>query len=134
MPGPEARPAIGEAVARLRALAEGRIPERLPAGGDGEEGALAASVNGLIDRHAELLAFITPLARGELGTAPPRAGNFLAAPFKELQARLLHLTWQAGQVARGDYSQRVDFMGEFSAAFNAMVEEIGRASCRERVS
>jgi methyl-accepting chemotaxis protein len=32
-----------------------------------------------------------------------------------------HLTWQAKQVANGDYSQRVDFMGEFSEAFNFMI-------------
>ena len=32
-----------------------------------------------------------------------------------------HLKWQAKQVAKGDYSQRVDFMGEFSEAFNFMI-------------
>ena len=38
-----------------------------------------------------------------------------------LHSSLMHLTWQAGEVAKGDYSQRVDFMGDFSEAFNAMV-------------
>ena len=47
----------------------------------------------------------------------------------------MHLTWQAEQVARGDYSQRVDFMGDFSRAFNAMVEslEIKERELRERI-
>jgi hypothetical protein len=33
---------------------------------------------------------------------------------------LLHLTWQAKQVAAGYYSQHFDFMGYFSQAFNEM--------------
>ncbi|MFH1883837.1 MAG: ATP-binding protein [Planctomycetota bacterium] len=54
----------------------------------------------------------------------PRTANVLASPFKELHARLLHLTWQAERIAEGDYHQRIDFMGTFSAAFNSMVEKL----------
>jgi signal transduction histidine kinase len=61
-----------------------------------------------------------------LGVSPPPATNFLASPFKELHSRLTHLTWQAERVAQGDYSQRVDFMGDFSRAFNFMVESLER--------
>jgi len=43
---------------------------------------------------------------------------------KALQANLQHLTWQVGQVAEGDLSQRVDFMGDFSTAFNKMVLQL----------
>jgi len=50
--------------------------------------------------------------------------NELAAPLKSLNASLRHLTWQAQQIARGDYKQRVAFMGEFSSAFNTMVEQL----------
>ncbi len=116
-----------EAAARLGELAAGRIPSPLevPAAPP-EAAALAAAVNRLIDAQAEVRAFVEPLARGELGVAPPKAGNPLAAPFKELHSRLTHLTWQAEQVARGDYGQRVDFMGDFSRSFNRMVEELGR--------
>jgi hypothetical protein len=39
---------------------------------------------------------------------------------------LCHLTWQAKQVASGDYGQRVDFMGEFSEAFNFMIHALER--------
>jgi diguanylate cyclase (GGDEF)-like protein/PAS domain S-box-containing protein len=38
-----------------------------------------------------------------------------------MHARLSQLTRQTQEIARGDYSQRIDFMGEFSEAFNAMV-------------
>lgn len=43
---------------------------------------------------------------------------------KTLQAHLRHLTWQVEQVANGDFSQRVDFMGSFSSAFNSMVLQL----------
>ena len=43
---------------------------------------------------------------------------------KALQANLLHLAWQVEQVAEGDFSQRVDFMGQFSASFNKMVQQL----------
>lgn len=43
---------------------------------------------------------------------------------KNLQATLRHLTWQTGQIAKGDFSQRVEFLGEFSHSFNSMVEQL----------
>lgn len=35
-----------------------------------------------------------------------------------------HLTWQTEQVAKGDFTQRVGFLGEFSSSFNWMVEKL----------
>jgi diguanylate cyclase (GGDEF)-like protein len=43
---------------------------------------------------------------------------------KNLQATLRHLTWQTGQIAKGDFSQRVEFLGDFSHSFNWMVEQL----------
>ena len=65
------------------------------------------------------------LAKGDLATVQSSRGNEIAAPIKSLLSSLLHLTWQAKQIAKGDYKQRVDFMGEFSVAFNTMVEQLG---------
>ena len=45
---------------------------------------------------------------------------------KQLHAQLTHLTWQAERIAGGDYKQRVDFMGDFSAAFNKMVDQLAQ--------
>lgn len=84
---------------------------------------LCDTVNRLVVSFGEMHDFIRALADGDLDvTAPPH--NRLASPFKQLQASLLHLTWQTGQIAAGDYSQRVYFMGAFSAAFNSMVEAL----------
>ena len=48
----------------------------------------------------------------------------IAGYLKNLQANLRHLTWQVEQIAKGDLSQRVDFMGDFSIAFNLMVDQL----------
>ena len=45
----------------------------------------------------------------------------MAVPLVEMHARLSQLTRQTQEIARGDYTQRIDFMGEFSEAFNSMV-------------
>lgn len=44
--------------------------------------------------------------------------------FKNIHANLNHLTWQAKQVAKGDYSQTVSYLGEFSEAFNTMTQQL----------
>ncbi len=63
------------------------------------------------------------LARGDLSYELRQKGA-LAGALKSLQANLRHLTWQTQQVARGDFTQRVEFMGEFSVAFNEMVYQL----------
>jgi diguanylate cyclase (GGDEF)-like protein len=72
----------------------------------------------------ELRAFAAALARGDLNVSMPSPDNELAAPLKSLHATLRHLTWQTQQVARGDYSQRVDYLGEFADAFNTMTRQL----------
>ena len=109
------------AVQALDELLKGRLPAPLPE--DGQAG-LATRINQLGAFMAEIQGFILPLAKGELSSVPLRSGNFMASPFKELHSRLCELTWQAQQVARGDYAQRIDFMGEFSVAFNSMVQAL----------
>lgn len=36
----------------------------------------------------------------------------------------MQVIWQAKQVAKGDYSQTVSFLGEFSEAFNMMTGQL----------
>ena len=64
------------------------------------------------------------LAAGKFDIPLPPRENALAGPLKSLHASLKHLTWQAQQVAKGDYKQTVDFMGDFSSAFNTMTEQL----------
>lgn len=69
-------------------------------------------------------ALAKAIAKGNLNIQLPPPDNELAAPLKNLHAALKHLTWQSQQVAKGDYHQRVDFMGDFAEAFNTMVEQL----------
>ncbi len=64
------------------------------------------------------------LSKGNLSVKLPPPTNELAAPLKALHASLKHLTWQATQVAKGDYQQRLDFMGEFADSFNTMTKQL----------
>lgn len=50
--------------------------------------------------------------------------GFILANLKALQSNLRHLTWQTKKVAEGDFSQKVDFLGEFSEAFNEMTARL----------
>lgn len=69
----------------------------------------------------EINQFALNLSTGNLEAPVPSRSNYLGGRLKELHAMLSHLTWQAQQVTKGDYSQRVNFMGEFSEAFNTMI-------------
>ncbi|MCL1980722.1 MAG: hypothetical protein FWG62_06570, partial [Proteobacteria bacterium] len=72
----------------------------------------------------ETRRFAQDLSRGDLDGPMPSPGNEIVAPLKSLHASLKHLTWQTQQLAQGDYQQRVEFMGDFSAAFNAMILQL----------
>lgn len=78
----------------------------------------------LADCIREERTFMNALANGDLSLEPPGADNILASPAKALQSSLRHLQWQTEQVAKGDYNQHVDFMGEFSKAFNTMTAQL----------
>jgi signal transduction histidine kinase len=81
-----------------------------------------------VELYTSLLAlrqFALTLANGDL-SQPLRTKGRLAGALKSLQANLRHLTWQTQRVAAGDFSQRIEFMGEFAEAFNAMVARLSQ--------
>ncbi|CQR74633.1 Cyclic di-GMP phosphodiesterase response regulator RpfG [Sporomusa ovata DSM 2662] len=63
------------------------------------------------------------IGNGEL-TYPIKGKGYLPGVLKGLQATLQHLIWQTKVIASGDFSQRVDFLGEFSQAFNDMTRQL----------
>ena len=77
-------------------------------------------------QHAveEMLAYYADLSQGNLSGPVPEKDNFLCVNLKNMHANLNHLTWQAEQVAAGDYSQQVSYLGEFSNAFNMMTRQL----------
>lgn len=85
---------------------------------------LQARIAKLSDMLQELKDYASDLGAGNVDTTPPSRRNYLASGLKQLQSQMLHLTWQTQRVAKGDYLQRIDFMGEFSSAFNEMVDQL----------
>lgn len=71
----------------------------------------------------ELREVTSRLSKGKLDEEIPSNG-FIISNLKALQSKLNHLSWQMTQVSKGDFTQRVDFMGEFSESFNAMCHEL----------
>jgi signal transduction histidine kinase len=105
----------------LQKLASGQIPADVPA--DCECSDQLRELTGYLD---DLRRFVGALTNGDLN-ASIRCPGPLAGSLKGLHANLRHLTWQTQQIAAGDFSQHVDFMGEFSDAFNSMVAALAQA-------
>jgi signal transduction histidine kinase len=122
------QPVLHDIADRICDLLKGKIPGKLEDSDHDDEvvDRLVESVNQLIASFAEIRDFVVPLSQGELHRFAPTRTNVLASPLKELHARLLHLTWQTERIAEGDYQQRVDFMGDFSVAFNTMVARLAQ--------
>lgn len=77
----------------------------------------------LVDTILGLRTLTAGLAHGDLNNTT-KARGYIAANLKSLQANLRHLSWQVKQIAKGDYNQKVDFMGDFSDAFNEMTQRL----------
>ncbi len=76
--------------------------------------------------HANMIALrntLNAFANGDLSPTVFSRG-FIAGSCKALQANLRHLVWKVQQVENGDYTQRVNFLGDFSSAFNSMVVKL----------
>jgi diguanylate cyclase (GGDEF)-like protein len=102
-------------------------PPQLPAG--------FASVDSLQTLYANLISlrdFLYAASNGDMSKQVAFKG-YIGGALKTLQANLKHMTWQTKMVASGDFTQRIEFMGEFSESFNAMVMQLDQ-TLRELVS
>ncbi len=71
--------------------------------------------------------FLSALANGNLTVPPPGDPlheNFMIACYKQIHSNLNHLTWQMQQIVKGDFTQKVRFLGEFSIAFNNPIDSL----------
>lgn len=85
---------------------------------------LGEAMQSFRDLAVELVSYSTRISRGHLSQALPENDSFLFSGLKTLHANLRNLTRQAQQVTKGDYTQQVTNMGEFSVAFNAMTRQL----------
>jgi len=115
-------------------LLKGKIPDPIKLEGqkNDEIHQLGGFINQLLDEIRKSTEAVVDLSNGEITTYIQSKLAFAQA-FKNLQATLKHLIWQTIQIASGDFTQRTYFLGEFSKAFNSMVEQL-ESSHRELLS
>lgn len=104
-------------------ILSGKFPMDLTELEQAEKNTYEAHVYEIIRQMNEAHEFYVQLAQGNLSYQGPRDNAFLG-PAKELQSCLLHLLWQVERVAQGDYSNRVEFFGDFSKGFNIYIEQV----------
>lgn len=102
-------------------LASGQVPATLP-----EELSGIDELEDLRLYMKEMGRFALDISSGNLSTNIKLKGA-LAGALKSLHAGLRHLIWQTQAISKGDFTQRIDFMGDFSDAFNSMVADLQRA-------
>ncbi len=100
------------------------IPADYP---DDEVRQLMEYVNMLVKDYNECTGFVYSLARGELECISPKDKMLVTQSAKTLQASLRHLTLITQKVASGDFKHKVNFMGDFSQAFNSMTQQLKEA-------
>lgn len=125
-------------IARIEALLQSQPAKPILPGGEGwgegtlteEERTLADRFNRLVSHLHEAREFVDALGSGRLDYQCSR-GNLLTSPLKQLHANLRHVVWQTKQVAQGDLSQEVDFLGDFADSFNLMIQSLREKAIAE---
>jgi serine phosphatase RsbU (regulator of sigma subunit) len=94
---------------------------------DNEIRQVAEYANRFVAEYRALADAVSALSRGQLDFDVPAGKMHVLQSFKNLHANLRHLTWKTQQIAGGDLSQHIDFMGGFSKAFNSMTQQLQEA-------
>jgi len=118
---------IDAVTATFHALRTGKVPPPLPIPEDlpdNELRQLLTYANRFLTEFAPFAEAMKQISQGELDTQPLLGRMPVVQSFKALQSNLRHLTWKTQQIAAGDLEQRVDFMGDFSTAFNSMTQQL----------
>ncbi len=79
----------------------------------------------LYETLVSLRTFLFAVSEGNL-SEPVALKGYIGGTLKTLQANLKHMTWQTKMVSSGDFSQRIEFMGEFANSFNSMVMQLNQ--------
>jgi adenylate cyclase len=118
---------IDKITATFHHLRTGKVPQPIPIPDDlpdNEIRQLLSYVNRFLVEFAIFTESMAQLAQGELDIRPMAGRMAVTHSFKALQSNLKHLTWKTQQIAAGDLDQKVDFMGDFSIAFNTMAQQL----------
>jgi PAS domain S-box-containing protein len=108
-------------------ILKGEKPSRITLPDDFPENEIWQAVgyiNRFIEAYNDTTNFAYTLSRGEMNVDAPKENLLIEQSLKSLQASLKNLTWTTQQVAKGNFEQKVSFMGEFSQAFNNMTAQL----------
>jgi adenylate cyclase len=118
---------IDSITAAFHHLRTGRVPPPIPIPDDlpdNELRQLITYVNRFLSEFAPFAEAMEQIARGDLETRPQLGQMTVVQSLKALHSNLRHFTWKTQQIAAGDLEQRIDFMGDFSVAFNSMTQQL----------
>ena len=118
---------LDKITATFHHLRTGKVPQPIPIPDDlpdNEIRQLLTYVNRFLVEFAIFTESMAQVAQGELDIRPMAGRMAVIHSFKALQSNLKHLTWKTQQIAAGDLEQKVDFMGDFSIAFNTMTQQL----------
>ena len=79
---------------------------------------LGQELNMLAQKVEEMRAYSAELSKGNLAVDFPASDNILCESLKNLHVNLKLLSWQAGQMAKGNYSSRASYLGGLSDSLN----------------
>ncbi len=110
---------------KLKQIVYNKKSEDLPVMDFSEELRPIADVsNFLASCVEEINALAKDLSDGNITKTALSKTNYLSGQFKELQSKLLNISWQAKQIQSGDYEQTLDYFGDISEAFNNMTKTL----------
>ena len=115
-------------------ILKGKKPSRITLTEDFPENEISQCVeyfNRFIEGYNDTTDLAYHLSGGEINVDAPKGHLLIGQSLKGLQASLKNLTWTTQQIAKGDFEQKVTFMGEFSQAFNHMAAQL-KSSFLER--
>jgi signal transduction histidine kinase/CheY-like chemotaxis protein len=107
------------------------LPEDYP---DNEIKQAVSYINKFINEYNSATDSVHAISKGELDIEPPKGKLLILQTLKHLHANLRHLTWTTQQIAKGDFNLEVDFMGDFSVAFNSMTQQLKEAFTERKKS
>lgn len=103
----------------------GQMPEQIDEEAQSDDVNLKILINNLnkfFDEYNESCTFIKNITIGQLDFKTSRSNFLIKSYLKTLQMMLNHLTWKTKSIAEGDFTQRINFLGDFSNSYNYMVE------------
>jgi serine phosphatase RsbU (regulator of sigma subunit) len=121
---------IDRITAMFHRILKGELPPPLDLPEDYPENEVRQVVeyaNRFVAEYQALAGAMSAMSRGDLDLNIPAGRMHVLQSFKNLHANLRHLTWKTQEIAGGDLSQHVDFMGDFSLAFNSMTQQLREA-------